>query len=192
MKGTWRSRSVWKLALVLLCTAVSCTFDYGTGESQGTDQPDIIMHDVEYVRVRNGEPMVRFEAETAERYEKKQIMELSSFSFEQYNTGSGDVNASGEAGAASVELDSGNVRLQERVLIIVDSEDITIETDRLTWEDSNRVLSGGEDDEVSVYRADGTYMNGRGFSADARRRTWEFTSGIQGTYVHEDEEEESQ
>ncbi|MDR1900378.1 MAG: LPS export ABC transporter periplasmic protein LptC [Treponema sp.] len=169
----------------------SCSFDYSSMGDEIQGQPDVVMDDVEYVRVRNGDPLLRFRAEYAERYEDKQTMELRNFSFEQFGSRGEEINAEGWAGAASVELDSGNIRLDDRVRISVDSEDVIIETDRLSWRDKEKVLSGEEEDEVVIRRSDGTNFNGRGFRADARNRTWEFASGISGTYVQEDEEEET-
>jgi LPS export ABC transporter protein LptC len=171
---------------------LGCSFDYSAMGSEDQGQPEVVMDDVEYVRVRKGDPLLRFRAEHAERYENKQTMELRNFSFEQFGSHGEEINAEGWAGAASVELESGNIRLGERVRISVDSEDVVIETDKLSWKDKEKVLSGDEADEVIIRRSDGTNFTGLGFKADARNRTWEFASGIGGTYVHEDEEEEEE
>jgi LPS export ABC transporter protein LptC len=168
-----------------------CTFDYGNAPVEDSGMPDITMNDVEYVRVRNAEPVVRFQAQRAERYEKRQLMELQDFSFEQFGSNGEEVNAAGRAGAASVELESGNIRLGGGVSITVDSEDITLETEMLQWQDKERALSGEEDGEVNILRKNGTSFTGRGFSANTRSRTWEFSGGVEGTYIHDDEEEES-
>ncbi|MDR2632258.1 MAG: LPS export ABC transporter periplasmic protein LptC [Treponema sp.] len=184
-------KKVHTLALVVLLLG-ACSFDYGPSASDQGDQPDILMKDVEYVRVRNGKPQVRFTAESAERYEKRQTMELTNFSFEQFEHQGVDINAIGQAGTASVELDSGNIRLKDGVRLEVESEDITLETEHLHWQDKERLLSGGEGEQVDMQRADGTNFSGWGFSADIRNRTWGFSSGISGTYVWEDEEEETE
>ncbi|MDR0568778.1 MAG: LPS export ABC transporter periplasmic protein LptC [Spirochaetaceae bacterium] len=168
----------------------SCSFDYGDGEAENQDQPDIVMRDVEYVRVRNGDPLVRFTAESAERYEKQQTMELKNCSFEQFEHHGEDVNAAGSAGAAEVELDSGNIRMKDGVRLSVDSEDIEIETAGLDWEDKEKRLSAGEQERVTMRRSDGTNFFGIGFSANIRDRTWGFSSGMEGTYIWEDDDEE--
>jgi hypothetical protein len=148
------------------------------------------MNDVEYVRVRDGDPLVRFRAELAERYETRQTMELKNFSFEQFNTQGDEVNAEGRAGAALVELDSGNIQMDQGISISVESEDITIETASLAWQDKERTLSGGENGLVTIQRSDGTNFSGRGYFAEARERRWSFSGGVEGTYFHEDEENE--
>jgi LPS export ABC transporter protein LptC len=167
----------------------ACSFDYGDAESDQGNLPDIVMKDVEYVRVRKGNPLVRFTAESAERYEKRQTMELTNFSFEQFEPQGVEINAVGQAGTASVELDSGNIRLRDGVRLTVETEDITLETEGLDWQDQERLLLGEETAPVDMRRSDGTNFSGQGFSADIRNRTWSFASGIKGTYIWEDDEE---
>ncbi|MDR3343099.1 MAG: LPS export ABC transporter periplasmic protein LptC [Treponema sp.] len=177
------------IVVIMVGSFGSCTFDYGTSESEREDQPDIVMKDVEYVRVRDGDPLVRFTAESAERYEKSQTMELKNFSFEQFEHHGDEVNAVGRVGTASVQLDSGNIRMEDGVRLEVESEDITIETQHLDWQDKERLLASGEADRVEIWRSDGTNFSGQGFSANTRNRTWSFASDIAGTYIHEDEDE---
>jgi LPS export ABC transporter protein LptC len=192
MKEAGSASFGWRRMLrisIILGLLGSCSFDYGESTSDQGDLPDIVMKDVEYVRVRNGNPLVRFTAESAERYEKRQTMELTNFSFEQFEHQGVDINAVGQAGTASVELDSGNIRLRDGVRLEVESEDITLETKGLDWQDKERLLSGGETEQVDMHRSDGTNFSGWGFAADIRNRTWSFTSGINGIYIWEDEEE---
>ena len=177
------------MAALLLC---ACSFDYGEASSSSDELPDIVMEEVEYVRVRNGNPLARFTAESAERYEDQQVMELYSFTFEQFETRGEELNAVGSAGTATVALDTGNVQLREGIRIDVESEDITIETERLDWQDKERILSAGEGQRVDMKRSDGTDFSGWGFSANIRDRTWGFSSGIQGAYFWEDEEDEAE
>jgi LPS export ABC transporter protein LptC len=170
--------------IILFGLLSACSFDYGDSLEEDTG-PDLIMNDVTYVRVRDGRPQVRFEAEYAERYEKRQIMELKNFKFEQFDTAGLEINSLGSVGQASIELESGNIHMSDGVWIEVDSEDITIETTALEWQDKERLIHGAEGDPVEVFRSDGTTFTGHGFSADARRRTWSFSGGVYGTYVHE-------
>jgi len=166
---------------------VACSFDYGDRTGGGDrDLPDIIMENVEYVRVRSADIQARFLAERAERFEDRQVMELRNFSFEQFEQG--DVNAFGRAGSAFVELDSLDIFMSDGVRLEVESEEIAIETRLLQWRDTTRILLGGDEDEVHISRDDGTAFAGLGFRADARQRTWEFSGAVVGTYVHEDDE----
>jgi LPS export ABC transporter protein LptC len=150
------------------------------------------MNDVEYVRMRDGDPQVRFRAERAERYEDRQLMELRNFSFEQFTQHSEDVDSAGRAFSARVELDSGNVGISGGISLSVNSEDITIETENLNWQDKERQLSGSPDADVRIRREDGTNFQGRGFTANTRSRRWEFSGPIGGVYVDEDEDEDGE
>ena len=179
---------LFPLPCSLLLLLAACTFDYGNQDGGDKNLPDIVMENVKYVRVRSADPQARFQAERAERYEERRVMELKNFSFEQFGNHGEDINAIGQASSASVEIDSGNIRLEDGVWIAVESEDLAFETKQLEWKDQERTLTAGDDDEVKVYQENGTSFIGIGFRADARRRTWEFSGGVSGDYVHEDEE----
>jgi LPS export ABC transporter protein LptC len=166
-----------------------CSFDYGMTTLEG-EYPDLVMEDADYVRVRDGDPIVRIKAKQVERYDKRQTMELKNFSFEQFEDHGETVNAVGHAGNAAVDLNSGDVRLSGKVTISVDSEDLIIETDAIEWKDKERSLTSQEDVEVDIYRSDGTSFTGRGFSANLRSRTWGFSGGAEGIYTQDDDEED--
>ena len=175
--------------ILLILFPASCSFDYGQSDASDDSQPDIVMEDVAYVRVRSADPVARFYAERAERYENRQIMELFNFTFEQFGRSGEDVNAFGKAGTASVEIDSGDIYMSQGVRIEVESEDLAIETVRLEWKDKDRILSAGVEDEVNIYQPNGTSFIGVGFRADARKRTWEFSGGVSGIFIQDEEEE---
>jgi len=167
-----------------------CTFDYGESESSGEEMPDLVMENVQYVRVRSADPIAKFQAERAERYERRGVMKLQKFSFEQYGKRGTEVNASGSAVNASVDINTSDILMENGVRIEVNSEDIIIETDQLEWKDEPKTLSTGESNEVVISQESGTRFTGIGLFADARRRTWEFMGEVGGTYYQEDDEEE--
>ncbi|MCL2320429.1 MAG: LPS export ABC transporter periplasmic protein LptC [Treponema sp.] len=179
------SLCVLSAAAVLLA---ACSFDYGLAAGTDKNKPDIVMENLEYVRVRGGDPLVRFQAEHAERWEERQTMELKNFSFEQLQNHGEDINAQGKGGGASVQLDSGNISLKNGITIDVKSEDLKIRTSGLEWKDKEKTLSGGAEDEVDVERTDGTSFSGKGFSADVRNRTWAFSGEVRGSYVEKNDQ----
>jgi len=173
---------------IFILLAVSCTFDYGESEGSERQNPDLIMKNVEYVRVRSSDPIAKFQAERAERYEKQGVMKLMNFSFEQYGEKGAEVNAVGQAGFASVDIQSGDVVMNNGVRLEVDSEDIILETDHLEWKDEPRTLSSGNE-EVTIIQESGTTFTGLALRVEARNRTWEFTGNASGTYVSDDDDE---
>jgi LPS export ABC transporter protein LptC len=186
------SGKVFAFCVLLILFLGSCTFDYGQSDSAENDLPDLVMENVQYVRVRSADPIARFQAERAERYEKRGIMELLNFTFEQFGDHGRDVNAFGRAGSASVEINSGDIRMDGGVRLEVESQDIAIETQRLAWKDDDRILSAGEDEEVNIYQSNGTKFSGIGFQAYARSHSWEFASGVSGIYIYEEKDEETE
>jgi LPS export ABC transporter protein LptC len=176
--------------LVFAFTNVSCTFDYGGKESLGDDQPDLIMENVEYVRVRSANPLAKLQAERVERYEKQSMVKLQNTTFEQYDGQGEEVNISGKTGIATVEIDTGNILMDRNVRIEVKKEDIILETYRLEWIDESKHLSAGDNNEVFVYKQNGTRFTGTGLQSDTRKRNWEFTGSVRGTYKHNDEDTE--
>jgi LPS export ABC transporter protein LptC len=176
----------------LFSLVMSCSFDYGNANSGDKGLPDIVMDNVEYVRVRSMDPQARLQAERVERYEERRIMELRNFSFEQFGSHGEEINAHGRAGSALFEIDSGDIRMDDGVRLDVDSEDIAMETKQLEWKDKERTLTGGANEEVHVYQDNGTSFTGIGFQANARTRSWSFTETVSGTYIHDGEEEEEE
>jgi len=178
--------------LLLLFALSSCTFDYGESSTSEEELPDLIMENVEYVRVRSADPIARFQAEYAERYERQRVMKLQNFTFEQYGERGEAVNTVGKAGNASVDIETGDIFMDRGVRIEVESEDIIIETSQLEWKDEQRTISSGKEDEVNIYRDNGTSFTGIGLHADARTRIWEFSGSVGGTYIHDDDESEDE
>ncbi|MCL2602244.1 MAG: LPS export ABC transporter periplasmic protein LptC [Treponema sp.] len=185
-------------ALYLLSPLVflfaACSFYYGDLVETAEARPDIVMEEIEYVRVRGGDHLVRFRADRAERWEDRRMMELWDFSFEQLEQGAEsnavEANAEGHAGAASVNLDSGNVSLKNGVRVNMESEDIIIITQALEWRDTERTLFSAARDTVDIERSDGTSFTGTGLSVNIRDRTWAFAGEVSGTYVEPEDEEE--
>jgi len=168
----------------------SCTFDYGEDDSSSDDLPNLIMENVDYVRVRSADPLARIQAERVERYDKKSLMKLQNLSFEQYGEHGEEVNVHGRAGNATVEIDTGDIYMENGVRLDIKTEDIMMETHRFEWKDEPRLVSTGEDNEVYIYRENGTRFTGVGLQANTRMRTWEFIRGVRGTYIHNDKDTE--
>jgi LPS export ABC transporter protein LptC len=184
------SYCVLSCLLVYVFTNVSCTFDYGDKESFGNDLPDLIMENVEYVRVRSGDPLAKLQAERVERYEKQNLIKLENMTFEQYGEQGDEINVSGRAGNAAVEIDTGDILMDNNVRIEVKKEDIILETYQIKWIDESKYLSTGENNEVYVYRKDGTTFTGIGLQSDTRKRDWEFLGAVRGMYNNEQDTEQ--
>jgi LPS export ABC transporter protein LptC len=176
--------------IIFLFTA--CTFDYGQTGDGDRDTPDLIMENVEYVRIRSADPVARFTAERAERFEKKGIMRLTNFSFEQYGEKGEEINAFGKAGFASIDIETGDVSMDNGVWIEVESENIIMETKQLDWRDEPRTLSTNPGNEVHIYQESGTSFTGIGLHVDARNRIYEFLGNVSGIFIPTDDEDDEE
>ena len=190
MKKNVTGKNLIGLYIIMLLLVCACTFDYGEAESHERQTPDLVMGNVIYVRVRSADPIARFQAERAERYEKQGVMKLQNFTFEQYGERGEEVNAFGKAGFASVDIESGDVFMDGGVRLEVESEDIVLEAVQLEWLDDPRILSTNSETQVTVFQENGTNFTGTGLKAYARLRTWEFTGSVGGIFISDDEEDE--
>ena len=170
----------------------ACTFDYGQSSSTDRDTPDLVMKNVEYIRMRSADPIARFTAERAERYEKQGVMKVQNFSFEQYGEKGEEVNAFGRAGHASIDIETGDVIMDNHVRLEVESEDIILETYQLEWKDEPRTLTSGENDEVIIFQENGTNFTGIGLWVEARTRSYQFSGHVSGIFIADDEEDEEE
>jgi len=181
-----------RLSLLFLFPALfvmACSFDYDTASEEDQD-PDMIMKKVEYVRIEDGNPIIRVRADEVRRYEARHAMELDLFYFDQFNAAPEDVkeipdiNVRGNAGIARIETDTNNFAMQHGIFFEVKSEDITLETEDLSWQDKERHLAAPG--KLTITRSDGTTLEGVGFSADTRAKSWEFESDVEGAIVDDD------
>jgi len=175
---------------IILFLLLGCSFDYGEKEPSEDEQPGLIMENVEYIRVRSADPKARFKAERAERFEKQGVMRIQNMTFEQYGDRGKEINAMGSAGYASVEIQSGDIFMDQNVRIDVETDDITIQTFQLEWREEPHVLSTPEENEVNIFQDNGTNFTGIGLYVETRGRQWEFKGDVGGVFVHDDDEEE--
>jgi LPS export ABC transporter protein LptC len=179
-------RNSCKILVIAVLVITACSFNYDTPPQEG-NEPDLVMKGVEYVRIETGNPVVRVRADELRRYEKTHIMELELFYFDQFNHAPEDfepipeINVLGNAGKAKIETDTNNVDMENGVFVEVKSEDIRLETDELSWQDKERHLSAPG--KVNISRSDGTTMEGEGFTADTRKKTWVFEKDVDGSIV---------
>jgi len=176
---------------IILFLFFSCSFDYGESDFLEEERPGLTFENLEYVRVKSADPKAKFQAEHAERYENQGVMRIKNLTFEQYGGGN-EVNAQGSAGYASVEIQSGDIFMDQNVKINVETDDITIETYQLEWRDKPHVLYTPEENEVNIFQDNGTSFTGTGLYVEARNRQWEFKGYVNGLYIQDDDEEDTE
>ncbi|MCL2810256.1 MAG: LPS export ABC transporter periplasmic protein LptC [Treponema sp.] len=168
---------------------LSCTFDYGDLDPEDGTMPDLVMINVDYMRVRSADPIARFQADRAERYDRQNLMKLEVLLFEQYGEKGEEVNVLGKAGSASINIRSGDFSMSDDVWLEINSEDIILETFQLDWREEPHILFTADETIVNVYQSNGTSFTGIGLTVEARSRLWEFSGNVSGTFVQNDDED---
>jgi len=175
--------------IVPVFLTAACSFNYDT-VSENSEDPDLIMRYAEYVRIENGNPVFKVNADEVRRYETKHSMELDNFSFDQYNSAPEDhekipeINVRGSAGKAQIETDTNNFIMSGGISLEVKSEDVILKTGDISWRDKERMLNAPG--KLSITRSNGTTLEGVGFSVDTRKKSWEFESNVKGSIVDDD------
>jgi len=167
---------------------IACSFDYSAMSETEHDKPDLIMQDVDYVRVTDGSISLHMQADQVERYEKKRLMQVQNIRFEQFSKDSTEPDVLGTAGIAQFWTATSDAQFADGVRIVIQSEDLSVEAKSLQWNNSQKKLFGPQDDQVLLKKANGSVLVGKSFSADGRSRSWQFEGAVSGTYQEESKE----
>jgi lipopolysaccharide export system protein LptC len=167
---------------------LSCSFDYSTISESEQEKPDLIMQDVDYVRVSDGKISLHMQADQIKRYESKRLLQVQNIHFEQYAKNSLEPDAIGAAGIAQFWTATSDAAFSEGVQIYITSEKLSIEAKSLQWNNSQKKLLGPLDGQVLLKKSDGSILVGKNFSADGRSRSWQFAGPVSGIYQEDSEE----
>jgi LPS export ABC transporter protein LptC len=171
--------------------AISCTIDYESAlilDERPEDIPQTILTEARMTIQRQDQREFRVEAARVESYPELEEQRFWGFVFEEYDLEGGLV-AAGRADYAVYDDATDDVDLEGNISFRSASEGITVVAEALLWRDDTRTLSAGEELIIRVDREDGSWIEGRGFSADFRRSVVEFRGPVVGEIVTEESEE---
>jgi len=154
-------------------------------EEAESNRPDLVMQDVDYVRVTDGAIMFHLQADKIDHFENNHLFQVQNIRFEQFTKGVTDPDAMGAAGFAQFWTTTQDAVFGEGVRIVIPSEDLSVEANNLQWHNSQKKLFGTLGDEVLLKKTDGSMLVGKGFSADGRSKSWQFTGPVSGIYQEE-------
>ena len=186
------TRGVFLSAAVLLAAAAfasSCSFDYGQALAEDLEErtPDAVFQGFTHTIVQDNVPILTLEARRAEIFDRRKLVRLSGVSFTESRDGR--ILASGSADGATLRTDTEDAEFFGSVRLRSEEEGVSIRTGYLSWNAADRVLAGEADQVTEIERDDGSFLRGSGFRADARRKGFSFTGGVQGVLVRETERE---
>jgi len=105
--------------------------------------------------------------------------------FEEYDS-QGRLATEARADRVVYHTDSENAEVEGNILIRVPEDKASLAAASLSWVKEGRRLSGGAGQSVRIARENGSFVEGRGFRADFRRRRLEFAEGVGGSYVEDE------
>lgn len=172
-------------ALALTVLLGGCSLDYKSAEvaqKLPANVPDTALTDFVSTTMRGDRPYFRVTAQTAETFAKKNETILTDVQFEEFDK-EGKVVADGRANRAVYHTDTQNAELSGDLSLYSAAEKATFKTDYLSWNDHEKRLAGTPDGVVRITKESGSFLEGRGFTATTRTRSFEFEHGVEGRWV---------
>ena len=152
------------------------------------ETPDTILVDFRHTIVSGAQVWVVLEAERAETYsERKQVL-LFGVSFREYDA-EGRLLTELETQRATFNTESEDASAAGSILIYSSAEEASLQTaGDLTWTRQGKLLEAGAEQPVRLQKDDGSFVEGRGFAADFRRKSLSFGRGVRGSYVRQEDQ----
>lgn len=175
------------IALIIMLISV-CSLEYQ--EAMVADNieetvPDTIVIDFRHVVVQQGRIIATLEAQRAETYGKKHETILTGVRFYEHD-GTGEIVTEGRADRAVFHSNSENAEMSGNILFQSESEGIRIIAENLRWLKDEKKLASAPGQFVRLEKEDGSFVEGKGFSADFKTKSIRFLSEVKGLYVQED------
>ena len=166
---------------------LSCSFDYREAQVpedlEGTI-PNIVLKGFRQTVVSKGKVVLRIQVEKAEGFERKKRTIFQQVEFSEFDE-EGQLLTKGRADSVVYESDTRNATVSGKVMIHSLREEGKIRAESLTWNDKERVLTSPEGDRVRLEDDKGSWIEGKGFTADLRRLSVTFSGPVRGEYVVE-------
>ncbi|HKK64914.1 MAG TPA: LPS export ABC transporter periplasmic protein LptC [Clostridia bacterium] len=178
--------------LAALLLGGGCSLNYSESEmaeSLSEELPNSIIRNYRFVDIRSGRSSFRIYAAEARMYHKAHKTELKDLFFQEINA-EGKVVTEGEAARATIFTQTDDVEMHGDISFSGAAQEATIISNYLFWNNEERRLEGNPDQTVTIIKADGSRIRGKGFSADAAGQRVEFSEAVEGIYVQNDENTE--
>ena len=178
--------------LAALLLGGGCSLNYSESEmaeSLSEELPNSIIRNYRFVDIRSGRSSFRIYAAEARMYHKAHKTELKDLFFQEINA-EGEVVTEGEAARATIFTQTDDVEMHGDISFSGAAQEATIISNYLFWNNEERRLEGNPEHTVTIIKADGSRIHGKGFSADAAGQRVEFSEAVEGVYIQDDEDAE--
>jgi LPS export ABC transporter protein LptC len=179
------------LSMLLLPFFLSCSLDYEqarVAETISGQIPETVLFSFTHTIVSGGSVWVVLEAEKAETYTEKKEIVLEGVHFREYDE-QGNLLTEAQADRAIFNTESEDATVSGGIVIYSPGEQAALRANQLSWTREGRRLIAEDGQTVRLLKDDGSFVEGRGFAADFRRKKLQFSSRVRGSYVWEEEEE---
>lgn len=167
----------------------NCSLDYRealVGEELYETTPETVLVNFKYTRVRQGKELAFVEGEKGETFTKKNETVLYKVHFIEYDEEGGILNE-GRADRAVYNNKTGDAEIHGNIYVYSYKEKAAVTATDLSWTGETKILKGSTKEIVSLKKDDGSYIEGRGFTADFRHKKIQFFSNVKGQYVSKEE-----
>jgi LPS export ABC transporter protein LptC len=173
------------LLAAALALGGGCSLSYEEArmaEQIAPEIPDTVMIGFTHTVIDEGRVWVKLSARRAEGYDQSKKIVLAEVRFQEFDR-QGRLATEAAADRAVYNSDTEDAEVTGNILLRAPEEKASITAESLSWIKEGRRLSSGAGQSVRLAKEDGSFLEGRGFQADFRRRRLEFTQGASGGYV---------
>jgi len=174
------------IIIIYIVLFISCSLDYkGAVESEDLADkvPNIVFYNFTHTAVDNDKIVFRIEADVAKVFENKNVIILQGIHFQEFSKEDGQVITTGKADYALFHRDTENAEISGSIYFYSATEEATLYAQSLSWQKDKKLLAADPQDLVIIKRDNGSFIQGRMFSADLRRMYVSFLEQVQGKYT---------
>ncbi|MBN1411451.1 MAG: LPS export ABC transporter periplasmic protein LptC [Spirochaetales bacterium] len=180
------------LAGLLSLFLMGCSLDYSQAildEDLSEKIPDTSFNDFKDIKVKDNVIVNKLEAARAEMFGRLKKTVFYNLHFIQLDK-KGTVLTEGWADQVVLHADTDNAEMTGSIRFYSASDEISISTENLFWENDTKRLYSNPENEVHLETNDGSFISGKGFEAFLNKRIITFQKGVTGKYVIEEESDE--
>lgn len=178
------------LSLFFLIFLEGCSVDYEEADISDTfleTTPNSIIFNFSQSVITEGKLSYSIEADKAEIYDKSKKTSFSNVLFTEYGN-DGEKTTEGAAEKALYFSENDDILFSGGLIINSISEGFIVRSEYMEWNNKNKILKSKDDTQVSVEQENGTFIEGRGFIADAENKSFTFLQNAKGRYFSEDDD----
>ncbi len=131
---------------------------------------------------------VRADAGLLERYDSDKVWAGSMIGFTQYDLETEKESVKGSTGLMLVNEAAKEYYLGNKVFCHTLEDDFTVRSTALIWKETEGLLAAPVNESVRVTHGDGLTIEGKGFSANTKTKTFMFKTGTSGTIIVDNKE----